>query len=400
MRSRRGVHYLRVEPRLLDRSRVRSRHDITDARKSQRGLRFTAARVKATVALDRLVALEVAPVEIRGKVGAPFYMPGRVDMDRPDPRPARFRNLAAKVTRDLLEVVVGVGNDATAPALQRQQRRYDILGSIDRSVLKQVVAVPILEIGVDAEIDAHDELLRDTYYFKDVIEVVALDHGIEPDRVDAGAPHGGDRGEDLLRQPGNAALRVMAPVDIVQGNVELADAGVPEGAAALGSQHAAVRQQRDVFQPDGVADRCHELLEVPSEERLAAGKRHEHGIEEPRCVRAPLGFLVLRRCRRLPVIAEPAPRVTAHGDFEVHQDGPPPNAKPGVLGQEQGDMPRLETRGKHSRSDARSQRPEARGIVSPVALLWPLASDPWPQGHVSRIGSRIPSRSAVARADP
>jgi hypothetical protein len=65
-----------------------------------------------------------------------------------------------------------------------------------------------------------------------------------------------------------------------------------------------------------------EVLEVTPEERLSAGEGHQHGIEEPRRLSAPLGFVLALGRWRLPVIAEATPRVTAHGDLEMHQHGP------------------------------------------------------------------------------
>src|SRR5262245_24174742 len=92
------------------------RHHVLDPRQPQWRLRLASTRVIARVTGDGLVALEVAPVEIRWKVGAAFHESGRIQMNRAHARATGLGQLAARVAGNLLEVVVGVRDHAAAAA--------------------------------------------------------------------------------------------------------------------------------------------------------------------------------------------------------------------------------------------------------------------------------------------
>src|SRR5688572_14828461 len=77
-----------------------SRHHVAHARQPHRCFRFTAAGVEAGVARDRLVLLELGPVEIRRKIRATLHVARGIHVDRPDPRPAGLLQLPAGVPRN------------------------------------------------------------------------------------------------------------------------------------------------------------------------------------------------------------------------------------------------------------------------------------------------------------
>src|SRR5438105_5209555 len=60
------------------------REDISDARESERRLRFAATGVITGVARDGLVPVKVAPVKDRRKIGTALHVHRRIEMHRPD----------------------------------------------------------------------------------------------------------------------------------------------------------------------------------------------------------------------------------------------------------------------------------------------------------------------------
>ena len=142
----------------------------------------------------------------------------------------------------------------------------------------------------------------------------------------------------------------MPLVEVVERDVELIDAGVPQRLRALRREHGAVRDQRDVLERDRAIDLGDEILEIAAQRRLAAGEGDEHRIEEARRVGVALE---LRRALvgvGLPVVTEPAVRVAAKRDLEVHEHRPTTRREPRVLSEKERDVPGLEARRKHRQS--------------------------------------------------
>ena len=92
-----------------------------------RRLCFTATCVEARVAVDRLVFPELLPVEIGREVRAPLHMTGGIDVNRSNPGAARLVDLTADVARNLLEVIVRVGDHSAIAFLEREQLGDDRL---------------------------------------------------------------------------------------------------------------------------------------------------------------------------------------------------------------------------------------------------------------------------------
>src|SRR5918999_1129892 len=100
-------------------------------------------------------------------------------------------------------------------------------------------------------------------------------------------------------------------------------------------------------QRDRARDRGNDVLEVASQERLAARERDEHRIEEARRVGEALQLARTSRRVGLPVVTEPASGVAAQRDLEVHEDRHPARREPRVFREEERDVPGLEARGEH-----------------------------------------------------
>src|SRR5258708_9936614 len=176
---------------------------------------------------------------------------------------------------------------------------------------EKVIAVAVLRVSVDAQVHTNAECGRMAHDSHDVVEVVPLDHGIEPDVVDTELAHPRDRIENSGRQTGNAACLVMAVVEVVKGDAELVDARIPERLGALGGQHRAMRDERDVLRVNGVIYRGYDGLEVASQQRLASSEADEHRIEPLGGVGEAGELSVLLRRVGLPVVTKPAFRVAA-----------------------------------------------------------------------------------------
>src|SRR5689334_3536254 len=99
----------------------RSCHHVSDTRDPQGRLCLAATGIVARITVHWFVLLKVPPVEVGRKVRATLYMPRGIDMNRPDPGAARLEHLTANVSRDLLQVVVGVRDNATAFLLELEQ---------------------------------------------------------------------------------------------------------------------------------------------------------------------------------------------------------------------------------------------------------------------------------------
>ena len=112
----------------------------------------------------------------------------------------------------------------------------------------------------------------------------------------------------------------MAAVEIVQRDVELIDASSPERKRPLGSEHPAVRDQRDIGQTDRIRDPAHDVLEVTPEQGLATREGHHERIEVPRGGRKTRLFAGAGRGIGPPVVAEPAPGITPERHLEMHED--------------------------------------------------------------------------------
>ena len=124
-------------------------------------------------------------MKIRGEVRAAFHTSIRVDVNGAHARPTGLPHLAAHVPRNLLEVVIGVRDDAARAALERQQlgnQRIEA-GVVIRA--KEKSSIPVLGVRVYAEIDAEAQRRGMLHDRMDLIEVVVPNHRVEPHVVDA-----------------------------------------------------------------------------------------------------------------------------------------------------------------------------------------------------------------------
>src|SRR5687767_1646331 len=97
------------------------RHYVLDAREAQWRLGLAPARIVAGVAVYRLVFSERGPVEIRGKIGAALHVSRGIDVNGSHAGAARLSDLTAHVAWDLLDVIIGVGDDAALLFLEGEQ---------------------------------------------------------------------------------------------------------------------------------------------------------------------------------------------------------------------------------------------------------------------------------------
>src|SRR5215472_11114750 len=176
-------------------------------------------------------------MEVRREIGAPFDAARRVQMDGADPRLARLTHLATNKTGDLGEVIVGAGNHAAVRALVRQERRYHVVELAKLRWIEEKLAVAVLGVSVQAEVDPAPQLARAAYDREQLVEIVAPDHGIEANAIDPPPAHALDDIEDPGSEIGDAAGDVMATVEIVQRDIELIDAGAPERERSLDGEH-------------------------------------------------------------------------------------------------------------------------------------------------------------------
>ena len=215
--------------------------------------------------------------------------------------------------------------------------------------------------GVAAEVDPAPKLAGATDNGQQLVEIIALDDGIESDARDPHLPHSGNRSHDPGAQPGNAARLVVTLVEIIERDVELVDPRFPQRARPLGRQHATVGDERHVLEADRLVHRRDYILQIAPQCRLAAGECNEHGIEEARGISEGRELAGFGGRIGFPVVAEAAARVAAHRDFEMHQHGPPRCREICVLREEHGHVPRLELPCQHvSRSSADAIRACAR----------------------------------------
>ena len=123
-------------------------HHVANPREPEGSLCLTATSVVARVAIDGLIGCVVPPIKIRGEVRAALHASIRVDVNGAYARPTGLPHLAAHVPRNLLEVVVGVRDDAARAALERQQignQRIEA-GVVIRA--KEKGSIPVLGVRV------------------------------------------------------------------------------------------------------------------------------------------------------------------------------------------------------------------------------------------------------------
>src|SRR5215467_308309 len=92
----------------------------------------------------------------------------------------------------------------------------------------QKVPIAVFSVGVHAKVDAGADLDGSAHDRHQLIEVVVLDDGVEPDAVDSPLSHRGYRALNALAQARDPALAIVSLVEIVERDVELIDAGAPE----------------------------------------------------------------------------------------------------------------------------------------------------------------------------
>src|SRR5688572_19485672 len=205
------------------------REQVAEPIHPQWRLGLAAAGVVAPVAGDRSIARVRGPMAIGGEIGTATDAAVGIDVHGVLPGAAGLLHLAAEVPWDLREIVIGVGDDAATAALEGEEFSDERLDARMLALADAVHGVAVLEVGVDREIHPDAHRGRGAHDRHDVVEVVVLDDRVEAHGHPAVADRGGVR-EDAGREAGDPAGPVVPLVEIIEGNAELADTGVPEGA--------------------------------------------------------------------------------------------------------------------------------------------------------------------------
>src|SRR5207237_5147667 len=150
------------------------------------------------------------PVEVGREIRTALHSAQGIDVDRAHAGAARLSDFAANVTRDLLEVVVGVCDHSASFSLEIQKLTDHLLKLASLFVFDQTFGVAILGVAVTTEIDAAAQLARAPHDRQELVEVVTLDDGVEPDTSDADLSHARDRANDLVAQSGNAPRSIVS----------------------------------------------------------------------------------------------------------------------------------------------------------------------------------------------
>src|SRR5687767_11368688 len=143
-------------------------------------------------------------------------MSGWIDVNGSHSRMARLGDFAPDVAGDVLEVVVGVRDDAPVLLFVCQQLAHCLFELASLVRRDQSVRAAILRVRVAAEVDTATKLTRTGNDRHQLIEVVSLDDRIESDPRDADLTHSWDRAHDLGAQSGNAACRIVTVVQIIE----------------------------------------------------------------------------------------------------------------------------------------------------------------------------------------
>src|SRR5262249_40549022 len=189
-------------------------HHVADPRETQRRLRFASACIETGIAIHRLILLEVAPVKIGGKIGAALHSTCRIDVNGSNARATGLSELAADVAWQLLEVVIGVRDDTTTPALERQKLGDYRVEIGEVCIADEELSIPVFCVGIEAKIHTDAMLRRVADNRQDLIEIVVLDDAVEPDVVDAARAHRRYGVENSGGEPGDAARGVVPGVEI------------------------------------------------------------------------------------------------------------------------------------------------------------------------------------------
>ena len=192
------------------------------------------------------------------------------------------------------------------------------------AALEQVVAVAVLGVGVDAEVHAAAQRRRarrtigtSWSRLSSLMTVLKRMLSMPRARIPSTAA------KILAESPGMPRARVVPAVEVVERDVELMDPRVPERRAARsGVSMPPWVMSVTYLSRDRPIHRGDDLLEIAAQQRLATGEGDEHRIEEARRVGEALELVRRAVRRRLPVVAEPAVRVAAKRDLEVHEHRP------------------------------------------------------------------------------
>src|SRR6185437_15630443 len=253
-------------------------HDIAYPGEAQWRLSLAAAGVVACIAVDWFILPEVTPVEVDREIRTALHVAGGVDMDGSDARPARLGRFPADIAGDLLQVIIRIGDDAAALALEREELGYDLFEMPDFGFRNQPLGVAVLAVGVAAEVDSNAEFGGAVHDRNELTDVGPLDDGVEADRVDATLAHRGNVAHDPVDEPRNAAGIVVPLIQEIERDVELVYSCIPEGLRALGREHPAMSDERHVLHANRTVHRRYEIFEVASQRRLASRPRDHHGV--------------------------------------------------------------------------------------------------------------------------
>src|SRR4029078_8758659 len=99
-------------------------------------------------------------MEIGGKVGTALDSPARIDVNGANSGAAGLAHFHTKVTGNLLQVVIRIRDDAASPTLHREQLVNDVLGLGQMVAADEMVAFPVVRVGLHAEVVADAERRR------------------------------------------------------------------------------------------------------------------------------------------------------------------------------------------------------------------------------------------------
>src|SRR5450759_2938087 len=113
-----------------------------------------------------------------------------------------------------------------------REGQFERVDALELALAHEMLRVAVLEVGVEREIHACADGGRVADDRQDVVEVVVLDDGIEPDGHSA-IGHRGREAEDLRGETGDLPGGIVTLVEVVERDVDLHEPRIPEGLRAL-----------------------------------------------------------------------------------------------------------------------------------------------------------------------
>src|SRR6266699_290187 len=158
-------------------------------------------------------------MEISRKVRAALHSTKGVDVNRSHSGAAGLGDLPPHVTGDLLEIVVGVGDDSASFLLECEEIANHFFELPRLIALDQSLGASVLGVSVAAEVDSATKLARALHDRQQLIQIVAIDHCIEADAGDSDLAHAWNGAHDFRGQPRDSARAIVPLVEKVERDV-------------------------------------------------------------------------------------------------------------------------------------------------------------------------------------